>query len=552
MTTSNANGVDAERPTALAPFRHRLFLSMWIGSLVSNFGGLIQTVGASWLMTSIAPSPEMVALVQTSTNLPIVVFALIAGAAADVFDRRSVMLTAQFVMLGASILLCTLSWLGLVTPWLLLSITFLLGAANAAYGPAWQSSVGEQVPRGDLPAAVSLNSLGFNLARSAGPGLGGIVVATLGITAAFAINVLSYIGLLVVLLRWRRPVEETTLPRENILRAVLEGVRYTHRSPPVLAVLVRAFVFGVGCSAVMALMPLIARDQVAGGPSIYGLLLSAFGAGAVLSALLSTRLRSRLKIESIVLIATLFFASASLIGAFSSSLALTATGMVLGGIGWVLALPTFNIAVQQLVPRWVVGRSVAIYQSVAFGGMALGSWLWGIVAHDHGLAASLAGAGGLLLASLALSLVCPMPQIRPDDADLWRPTTEPTLSPAVPVATGEVCIIIEYRIVAKDRVAFAETMRHVGRLRQRAGAWRWSLLVDAADPEIWVEKFHCPTWADYLRQRSRGTVADREYYDRARTFHQGEGYPPIRRYLVQRIDLVAAGAPATPIGPVDI
>src|SRR3954453_4206497 len=334
-----ARPVDAEaddsrrswRASTLAPFRHRIFLAIWTASLVSNFGSLIQGVGASWLMTSIAPSADMVALVQAASSLPIMLFSLLAGAAADLWDRRNIMLVAQAAMLLISAALSFLAYLGLVTPWLLLGLTFLLGCGAALYGPAWQSSVGEQVPRDVLPAAVALNSLGFNIARTVGPAIGGSVVAAASAQAAFLLNALSYIGLIVVLLTWKRPAVPSPLPPENVGAAMAAGLRYVRLSPTIRTVLVRSLAFGLCGSAVWALMPLIARDLVGGGPLTYGLLLGAFGAGAVAGALVSTGLRERYAPEGVVSGATLGFAGASVFVAHSPFLVLTLAALLVGG-----------------------------------------------------------------------------------------------------------------------------------------------------------------------------------------------------------------------------
>ena len=277
-------------------------------------------------------------------------------------DRRALMLAAQILALVVSVLLTVFTYSGVMTPWLLLTFTFLVGCGNAIYGPAWQSSVGEVVPRAELPQAVALNSLGFNIARTVGPAIGGLIVAAFGSQAAFLVNSISYVGLIIVLFSWKRPVEQRPFPPESIPSAMMAGLRYVALSPSIQSVLVRAVVFGMAASSIWALMPLVARDLIQGGPSIYGLLLGAFGVGAVLSALSSTRLRAAFTTGQIVTIATLFFATGSIIAAFSTSLPITMIGMVMCGGGWVLALSTFNISVQLSVPRWVVGRSVAIYQ----------------------------------------------------------------------------------------------------------------------------------------------------------------------------------------------
>jgi MFS family permease len=208
-----------DSPT-LAPFHSRIFALIWTASLISNFGSLIQAVGASWMMTSIAPSADMVALVQASTTLPIMLLSLVSGATADIWDRRLLMLIAQGLMLAVAVVLTVTAFLGLITPWILLSLTFLLGCGTALYGPAWQSSVGEQVPRASLASAVSLNSLAFNIARTTGPAIGGIIVARAGPPAAFLVNSLSYLGLIIVLVLWRRPRPAPFLPPENMFMAM--------------------------------------------------------------------------------------------------------------------------------------------------------------------------------------------------------------------------------------------------------------------------------------------------------------------------------------------
>ena len=532
------------RGSPITPFKYHIFLALWVASLFSNFGGLIQSVGASWLMTSLSPTADVVALVQASTVLPYMLFCLAAGAAADVFDRRALMLAAQILALIVSVLLTIFTFAGVMTPLLLLTFTFLIGCGNAIYGPAWQSSVGEVVPRSELPAAVALNSLGFNIARTVGPAIGGLIVAALGSQAAFLVNSITYVGLITVLLRWKRPVEERPFPPESITGAMMAGLRYVSLSPTIRSVLVRSVVFGMAASCIWALMPLIARDIIKGGPSIYGLLLGAFGVGAVLSALLSTRLRARFTTERIETIAAFSFAASSLIAAFSTSLAITMAGMVLGGAGWVLALSTFNISVQLSVPRWVVGRCVALYQTLTFGGMALASWLWGLAAHEYGLPFSLALAGGILAVSPLLSRLWPMPEMGGENLDPQLPEALPTLDQAIPYRDGYVVVTIEYRVALADAPKFASAMRKLSHVRQRNGAHRWSLMVDVTDPELWVERFQYPTWVDYLRQRQRGTVADRAIWEHARTFHRGDTPPKARRLMAQPLEDIA-GRPGT-------
>ncbi len=318
---------EAERASALAPFRYPIFRAVWSANLVSNFGGLIQGVGAAWMMTSIATSSYQVALVQASTTLPIMLFALVAGAIADGFDRRKVMLTAQSFMLVVSVLLAVFTYLGLMTPWTLLAFTFLIDCGTALNSPSWQASVGDMVPRAKVPAAVALNSMGFNITRSVGPAIGGIIVAAFGPAAAFAVNALSYIGLVTVMARWKRDEPASPLPRESLGAAMGAGLRYVAMSPNIGKVLARGAAFGATSGAVLALLPLVARDVVKGDALTYGIMLGAFGVGAVCGALTSMRLRQMLSSETMVRAAFAGFALCSLDCALSTHAWLTAIGL---------------------------------------------------------------------------------------------------------------------------------------------------------------------------------------------------------------------------------
>ncbi len=340
----NEERSESESASALAPFRHGIFRAVWGASLVSNFGGLIQGVGAAWMMTSIATSSYQVALVQASTTLPIMLFALVAGAIADSFNRRKVMLFAQVFMLVVSVLLTVFTWFGWMTPWILLTFTFLIDSGTALNSPSWQASVGDIVPRAKVPAAVALNSMGFNLTRSVGPAIGGVIVAAFGAAAAFAANALSYVGLIVVLFRWKPETPAPTLPRESLGAAMGAGLRYVAMSPNIGKVLVRGCAFGFSAGAVLALLPLVARDVVKGDALTYGIMLGAFGIGAVGGALISVRLRQMLSSEMMVRLAFVGFALCALDAAVSKQAWQTSLGLLAGGaIGLFLPLPQQSI-----------------------------------------------------------------------------------------------------------------------------------------------------------------------------------------------------------------
>lgn len=522
-----------DQVSAFSPLRYPFFRRVWLASLASNFGSLIQSVGAAWLMLELSGEADMVALVQTSVALPVVLFSLLGGAIADSFDRRRVLLLAQASMLIASVALALCAWLGVLTPWLLLLFTFLVGSGGAFNAPAWQASVQDLVPRVQVPAAVALNSVGFNLARSTGPALGGAIVATAGAAVAFVVNALSYVGLIAVLWRWRPQVEPRLLPPERLSSAMAAGLRYVLLSPAIRTVLLRAAVFGLGASAALALLPLVAAQRLGGGALVYGLLLGAFGVGAVLAALGSARLRQQMTTEALVASASIGSALAMLILALSAHFSLSALAMLMAGAGWVLALSTFNVTVQLSAPRWVAARTLALYQMAAFAGLALGSGLWGELAASEALRIALFGAGAVLLASALLGLWLPLAHADAADLGPLREYREPQTEVPVDERTGPVVVSIEWIIDESDVVEFLQAMAERRRIRRRDGAHQWALLRDLHDPRLWIERYKTATWLDYLRHTTRITRADAEVPERLRALHRGEGPPRVRR-LIER------------------
>ncbi|MEO6925056.1 MAG: MFS transporter, partial [Rhodanobacter sp.] len=462
-----------QRPSALSALRYPVFRGIWSASTLSNLGVLIQSVGASWLMIAIAPSAEMVALVLASVYLPIMLLSLVAGAVADNLDRRKVMLAAQIFMLVVSATLAACAWIGLITPWLLLFFTFLMGCGTAFNGPAWQASVGDMVPRTELPGAIALNSMGFNMARSAGPAIGGAIVAAAGAAAAFAVSAVSNVALIAVLLRWRPPPHARSLPRETLGIAVAAGVRFVAGSPAIRTVLIRSAVFCVAASGLMALMPLIAKDLIGGGPLTYGLLLGAFGVGAVAGAIGSARLRQVMSTEAVVRWTSIGFAIAAAVAGTSTHLLVTMAALLVTGAGWLLALATFNVAVQMSAPRWVVARALSIYQMAAFGGLAAGSWLWGEVATSASVTLALLVASLVMLACAALGRWLPVAQTKELNLDLLRLWEEPSTVVPVDARTGPVVITIGYVIREAEVVEFLGAMVERRRVRRRDGARSW-------------------------------------------------------------------------------
>ena len=526
-----------DRKSPLAPFRNETYRLIWAASLISNFGGLVQPVGAAWMMASISSSANMVALVQASTSLPIMLFSVAAGALADNFDRRRLMLSAQCFMLVVSLALTLCAWQGLITPWLLLTFTFLIGCGTALNNPAWQASVGDMVPREDLPAAVSLNSMGFNITRSVGPAIGGVIVAAGGAAAAFAANSLSYFALLYALFRWKPNLSPNTLPREDFGRAISAGLRYVSMSPNICKVLLRGFAFGLATSSILSLLPLIARDLVSGGPLTYGILLGCFGLGAIGGALLNAAVRERFSSETIARLAFTGFAVSASVSALSTSALLTGVVLPIAGASWVLALSLFNTTVQLSTPRWVVARALSLYQTTTFGGIAAGSWIWGATADTHGAATALLASAVTMIAGAALGLRYKLPELESLNVDPLGRFSEPDLPLDLKPRSGPIVILIDYEIDEKDIPEFLETMTERRRIRIRDGAGQWALMRDLENPTVWTETYHVPTWVEYVRHNQRRTLADAANGEKLRLLHRGAEAPRVHR-MIERQTIV--------------
>jgi MFS family permease len=400
------------RTTTFGPLAHRAFLLILVGSLLSNFGNAIQSVGAAWQLTITGQPADVIALVQTATSLPIMLLALPAGAWADLFDKRAIMLLAQTGMLALSLVLVALAFAGMTPPVAIIGLTALLAAGVAIFNPALAASIGGIVPRAELAAAVALNILAFNVARALGPALGGGIVALGGAGSAFVANAASYLMVIVVLWRWRpAPAGAGSAPnaRRPLHAVIAEGFRHAAGSPPVRTIMLRAFAFTTAGAAAWALMPLVASELLGRGSAVYGLLLGALGAGAVLGAVTSTWFRARFAAEAIVRAAGIVYGLACVAVATNPGLPAILALLVLAGAGWVQALSGFSVAGQLWSPRELVGRITAMVSSLTFGGIALGAWLWGHFAEDHGVAPALMASGAAMVVLPLLGLVLPMP-----------------------------------------------------------------------------------------------------------------------------------------------
>jgi MFS family permease len=384
---------------AWTPLRHGLFRAIWIAAMASNIGTWMHTMGASWLMTTLVSSPLMVALVQTATTLPVFLVGLPAGAMADLVDRRRMLLFTQSWMLLAAAALGALTLAGRTGPWTLLAVTFALGLGSAMNGPAWAAAIPELVPREEMPAAVVLNSVQFNIARAVGPALAGIVLAASSAGVLFVLNALSFLGVILVVWRWEPSSIERG--RETVTAAMLSGLRYVHGSPTFHAVLIRSGMFVFAGSGLWALLPVVASRGLAVTAFGYGVLLGCLGAGAVTAAALLAPLRARYPADALVAAGNLLFAGATLGLALLGRVEWVAAAMLAGGIAWMTTMSTFNVTAQTPPPVWLRARALGVYLLVFQAALAGGSAAWGALAARIGVRGALLWSAAALLAGLA-------------------------------------------------------------------------------------------------------------------------------------------------------
>ncbi len=512
-----------------APLGHATFRNIWIGSLFSSTGLLIQGVGAAWAMTEMAGA-DMVALVQTATFLPMMFFAIAAGAFADMYDRRKVQILALIISLLGATVMTLASLAGYLTPWPLLFFCFCIGSGMALFAPAWQSSAGEQVPQTVLPNAIALNSAGYNVARSFGPAVGGAIVAAAGVTAAFAINALFYLPLILILLKWRRVQEATRLPPERVSRAIMSGLRYVLYMRPARTVIIRTIVFGLTGSAIVAMMPLLARNMLAGNATTYGVMLGSFGIGAVLGVLSLGRLRL-MGSEKLLGTMAVVFAICLVIISFNGNLIVICAMLITGGYAWTIITTVLNTSLQLCAPRWVVGRVIATFQASMAGGIAIGSWLWGIAAENIGEQDVLLIAAILLGLAPLIGLIIPVidRDTTTDGAGILL--SDPDVQLGINGRSGPIAIEVEYSIALDKAREFHHLMQEVQHIRSRNGAYGWMIARDLANPELWVERYWCPTWHDYLHQRNRSTLEEQNIQQAAMDLHIGIEPVRVRRML---------------------
>ncbi|MEU8659769.1 MFS transporter [Actinoplanes philippinensis] len=519
--------------SAWAPLRVAAFRSLWLALLASNIGTWMQTVGAQWLLVEESGTDTLVAVVQTASTLPIVLLALPAGALADIFDRRRLLIAVQVFLTGIGALLTTLTVTGNMPPTLLLTLTFALGAGQAVTAPAWQSVIPELVPRPQLASASALGAISMNLARAVGPAVAGLLIARAGAGVVFGLNTVSFAVFALVLWRWRTAGAATAGAPERFAAAVRSGGRYVRHSPVVRRILLRAGLFLVPGSALWALLPLVASRGLGLGSGGYGVLLGAVGVGAVAGALLLPRLRARWSLNRLLLIASVLFAGILTALALSRSPVVVVVALLPAGVAWVMVLSSVNAAMQLFLPNWVRARGLAIYQIVFAGAQAAGALVWGVLSDVAGLAAAHLAAVALMLAGAVTLRWWPLRDttgLNRDPAVFWP---EPHLEHEPDDHDGPVVVVASYPVSAGREEAFTEAMQGVRRSRLRTGAVRWGLFHDGEHAGRMVEVYVVPSWDEHLRQHTgRLTGADRETEERALAL--ADGPPEVSHLLSAR------------------
>ncbi len=521
---------ETPRATAWSPLGVPAFRALWLATLASSIGTWMHEIGAGWLMTSLSPTPVMVAMVQTATMLPAFILALPAGALADIVDRRSYLLVIQVWLGTVALVLGLLTFAGWMTAWTLVALTFAMGIGAAMMMPAWAALTPALVPRHELQGAVALNSMGFNVARAIGPALAGLIVASAGPGAVFLLNAASYVAVIIVLYRWRGR-RASQLPAERLLSALRVGFRFARHHQPLHAALLRGLAFFVFASASWALLPLIARERIGGGPGTYGLLVAAVGLGAVLGAFLLPRLRERFDADAMVAGATGVYAlSLAVLGVLTNVWALC-VAMMLSGVAWIAVLSTLQVAAQMALPDWVRARGLAVFMANFMGSMALGSLLWGYVAQTTSITTSLLVAAGGAVVAVALSWRWRIGGLERVDLTPSMHWPCPDTHEGVTHDRGPVIVTIRYVVPPENQAQFLANVRRLGQNRRRDGAFAWGIMEDAEQAGEFIEYFMTESWLEHLRQHERVTHEDRRIEDLVRSLIE-PGSKPVVRHLV--------------------
>ncbi|MCL2429852.1 MAG: MFS transporter [Alphaproteobacteria bacterium] len=528
--TNTSPAAPAPGASPWSPFRHATFSILWTATVVANVGTWMYNAAAGWLITTLTPEPQIVSLVQVATSIPMFLFALPAGALADILDKRRLLLTVVAGLMAVSTTIAALVSLKLVSPSVLLFFTFLLGTGAALTAPAWQAMVPALVPRQNLAPAVAANSVGVNISRAVGPALGGALIAGFGVAMPFWLNALSNIGILAALMWWRPPPRPAGhLPAERFTGALRAGFRHARHNPHLHATLIRAVAFFLFASAYWALLPLVARDRITGGPGLYGFMLGAIGAGAIGGAFILPWLRLRLGPDRVVAAGTIGTAIALVLFGLAREPVTGLTASAMAGVSWIWVLASFNVSAQVALPDWVRGRGLAMFVTVFFGAISVGSALWGQVAGLIGLSATHLAAATGALAMIPLTWRWKLQTGAGHDFTASMHWPAPVIDRDIVPDQGPVLVTVEYRVKSEHRDAFVDALETLGRERRRDGAYAWGLFEDAAKDGRFIETFLVESWLEHLRQHDRVTEADRALQSMVHSHL--DGAPAVTHYV---------------------
>ena len=531
----HSNDVEAAPvPSILSPFHHRTFAVIWFATLAANIGSWMYSAACGWLMTSLAAAPLMVSLVQVAATLPVFLFAIPAGALVDIVDKRKFLIAGEICITLAASLFAVMVWYHLVTAWNLLGFAFLVAAGEALTAPAWESVVSLLVPKPDLPMAVAANSVSVNVSRAVGPALGGALLGSLGVPTPFLVNAASNVGTIGALLWWPEPQRATSrLPPEHFVSAMMTGLRHAAYNGPLIATLIRSAGFFLFSSAYWALLPLVARQQVGGGPTLYGVLLGAIGVSAVATSVLLPGLKKLLGADGLGHVSATGSAAATALFGLAHAPSLAILASLLAGSTWIMAVSSLNVSAQIALPEWVRGRGLAVYITVMAGALSLGSLAWGETASRLGVAPALfaAAVGGAL--SVAVLHRWHLQTAKGVDLTPAMSWPSPVGASDINPATGPVMVMITYRIEPKNRVSFLDAIERAGRERYRDGAYDWHIFEDPGDNRRFVETFLSDSWASHLRQHARVTKSDLALEADVLRFQVGTG-PQITHLIAAR------------------
>jgi len=527
----------APAPSRLGPFRYPSFAALWLATIVSNIGSWMYSTASGWLMTGLSPDPFIVSLVQVAASLPMFLLAIPAGALADLVDLRKLLVGTEIGIAVISAAFALIVSLDVATPGNLLLFTFLSSVLSALQAPAWQAVVPQLVPPQSLQGAVAANSVGINISRAVGPALGGVILAKFSLAMPFWVNAVSYLGMVGVLFCWRPPQRgRRHLPVEQFGSAIRTGFRHARNNPHLQATMIRAAAFFLFATAYWALLPLIAREQIAGGPELYGFILSVIGAGAIAAAFGLGWLESKLGPDWLVAAGTIGTAIAMALFAVAREPAIALVASVIAGAAWTVSVATLNISAQVALPDWVRGRGLAMFVTVLFGAMALGSAIWGQVADVVGLSAVQFIAAACALAVIPLTWRWKLKTGAGADLTPSMHWPDPIVTHDVERHEGPVLVAVEYRIDPRQRRQFLAAMDRLGYERRRNGAYGWGIFEDSASEGRMLETFLVESWVEHLRQHERVTQEDRVLQDLVNQFHTKDGAPKITHFIGRERD----------------